>query len=113
MTLKAAAAAFSVSPATAHHWWHRWLEGGRGGEGDACVSARSFEPAVAVAAPARAQARAPSPPPAARPWRSGKAQHISPQDNLVCALPSSAQSHSTSTKADFAGQEAVPPVVIK
>src|SRR4051794_28129669 len=29
LTLKAAAAAFSVSPATAHHWWHRWLEGGR------------------------------------------------------------------------------------
>ena len=28
MTLKAAAAAFSVSPATAHRWWHRWLEGG-------------------------------------------------------------------------------------
>ena len=28
MTLKAAAAAFSVSPATAHRWWHRWLESG-------------------------------------------------------------------------------------
>jgi transposase InsO family protein len=27
MTLRAAAAAFSVSPATAHRWWHRWLEG--------------------------------------------------------------------------------------
>jgi transposase len=26
MTLRAAAAAFSVSPATAHRWWHRWLE---------------------------------------------------------------------------------------
>jgi len=26
MTLKAAAAAFSVSPATAHRWWHRWKE---------------------------------------------------------------------------------------
>jgi len=25
-TLKAAAAAFSVSPATAHRWWHRWAE---------------------------------------------------------------------------------------
>jgi transposase InsO family protein len=24
MSLKAAAAAFSVSPATAHRWWHRW-----------------------------------------------------------------------------------------
>jgi transposase InsO family protein len=29
MTLKQAAAAFSVSPATAHRWWHRWLAGGR------------------------------------------------------------------------------------
>lgn len=29
MTLKAAAGAFSVSPATAHRWWHRWLDGGR------------------------------------------------------------------------------------
>jgi transposase InsO family protein len=26
MTLRAAAAAFSVSPATAHRWWHRWQE---------------------------------------------------------------------------------------
>jgi transposase InsO family protein len=25
MTLKQAAACFSVSPATAHRWWHRWL----------------------------------------------------------------------------------------
>jgi transposase InsO family protein len=29
MTLKQAAACFSVSPATVHRWWHRWLEGGR------------------------------------------------------------------------------------
>ena len=27
MSLKAAAVAFSVSPATAHRWWHRWQEG--------------------------------------------------------------------------------------
>ena len=27
-SLKAAAAAFNVSPATAHRWWHRWLEAG-------------------------------------------------------------------------------------
>jgi transposase InsO family protein len=27
LSLKAAAAAFNVSPATAHRWWHRWLEG--------------------------------------------------------------------------------------
>jgi transposase InsO family protein len=29
LSLKAAAAAFAVSPATAHRWWHRWLGGGR------------------------------------------------------------------------------------
>jgi transposase len=28
LTLKAAAAVFNVSPATAHRWWHRWLEAG-------------------------------------------------------------------------------------
>jgi transposase len=28
-SLKQAAAAFMVSPATAHRWWHRWLDGGR------------------------------------------------------------------------------------
>ncbi len=28
-SLRAGAAAFSVSPATAHRWWHRWLDGGR------------------------------------------------------------------------------------
>src|ERR671919_2329247 len=28
-SLKAAGAAFGVAPATAHRWWHRWLEGGR------------------------------------------------------------------------------------
>jgi transposase InsO family protein len=29
LSLRAAAAAFGVSPATAHRWWHRWLAGGR------------------------------------------------------------------------------------
>ena len=29
LSLQAAAAAFSVSPATAHRWWHRWVDGGR------------------------------------------------------------------------------------
>ena len=28
-SLRAAAAVFNVSPATAHRWWHRWLDGGR------------------------------------------------------------------------------------
>ena len=30
MSLRQVARRFSVSPATAHRWWHRWLEGGRG-----------------------------------------------------------------------------------
>ena len=29
VSLRAAAAAFQVSPATAHRWWHRWLDGDR------------------------------------------------------------------------------------
>src|SRR5438093_2708551 len=29
LSLRAAAAAFGVAPATAHRWWHRWLDGGR------------------------------------------------------------------------------------
>jgi transposase InsO family protein len=29
LSLRRAAVAFHVSPATAHRWWHRWLEGGR------------------------------------------------------------------------------------
>jgi transposase InsO family protein len=29
LSLRAAAVAFSVSPATVHRWWHRWLDGGR------------------------------------------------------------------------------------
>jgi transposase InsO family protein len=28
-SLRAAAVAFGVSPATAHRWWHRWIDGGR------------------------------------------------------------------------------------
>src|SRR6478609_614692 len=29
VSLRAAAAAFGLSPATVHRWWHRWLDGGR------------------------------------------------------------------------------------
>ncbi len=29
LSLKQAAACFSVSPATVHRWWHRWRDGGR------------------------------------------------------------------------------------
>ena len=34
---------FSVSPATAHRWWHRWLDGGRAtaGAGRSLVAAAS------------------------------------------------------------------------
>jgi transposase InsO family protein len=45
MTLKAAAAAFSVSPATAHRWWHRWLEAGEEARSTlSCLLDRSSRP---------------------------------------------------------------------
>jgi transposase InsO family protein len=45
MTLKAAAAAFSVSPATAHRWWHRWLEASEDARGTrSCLFDRSSRP---------------------------------------------------------------------
>jgi transposase InsO family protein len=45
LSLKAAAAAFSVSPATAHRWWHRWLEAGEEARRTrACLGDRSSRP---------------------------------------------------------------------
>ncbi len=45
LTLKAAAAAFNVSPATAHRWWHRWLEAGAEARASlACLLDRSSRP---------------------------------------------------------------------
>src|SRR3970040_2746352 len=45
MTLKAAAASFSVSPATAHRWWHRWREAGEEARRAlACLFDRSSRP---------------------------------------------------------------------
>jgi transposase InsO family protein len=45
MTLRAAAAAFSVSPATAHRWWHRWLQAGAEARATlACLFDRSSRP---------------------------------------------------------------------
>jgi len=41
MTLKQAAACFNVSPATAHRWWHRWLDGDRS---EAALHDRSSRP---------------------------------------------------------------------
>ena len=41
-TLRAAAAALSVAPATAHRWWHRWLRRERrpsGRRGRVCARA--------------------------------------------------------------------------
>jgi transposase InsO family protein len=40
LSLRAAAAAFGVAPATAHRWWHRWLHGGRRTEALADRSSR-------------------------------------------------------------------------
>ena len=45
LSLKAAAAAFSVSPATAHRWWHRGLEAGEEARRTlSCLSDRSSRP---------------------------------------------------------------------
>ncbi len=45
MTLKQAAACFSVSPATAHRWWHRWLEAGEEARASlSCLFDRSSRP---------------------------------------------------------------------
>ena len=45
MSLKAAAAVFSVSPATAHRWWHRWLEASDEARSSlACLFDRSSRP---------------------------------------------------------------------
>src|SRR2546425_2299788 len=45
LSLKAAAAAFSVSPATAHRWWHRWREAGEEGRASlSCLLDHSSRP---------------------------------------------------------------------
>src|SRR5262245_12750769 len=45
LSLRAAAAAFGVSPATAHRWWHRWLEGSEEGRRSlSCLFDRSSRP---------------------------------------------------------------------
>jgi len=44
-SLRSAAAAFSVSPATAHRWWHRWLAAGEEGRSTlSCLFDRSSRP---------------------------------------------------------------------
>jgi transposase InsO family protein len=45
MSMQAAAAAFNVSPATAHRWWHRWLEAGEDARRSlSCLFDRSSRP---------------------------------------------------------------------
>jgi transposase InsO family protein len=45
MTLKQAAACFSVSPATVHRWWHRWLEANQDARSSlSCLLDRSSRP---------------------------------------------------------------------
>jgi len=45
LSLKQAAACFSVSPATAHRWWHRWLDAGEEARRTlACLLDRSSRP---------------------------------------------------------------------
>ena len=45
-TLRAAAAALNVAPATAHRWWHRWMAATEGGAAWslACLRSRSSRP---------------------------------------------------------------------
>jgi transposase InsO family protein len=59
MSLKAAAAAFSVSPATAHRWWHRWQDAGEEERRSlVCLYDRSSRPRRCPRMlPAREQAR--------------------------------------------------------
>ena len=45
LSLKQAAAGFGVSPATAHRWWHRWLEAGEDARATlSCLFDRSSRP---------------------------------------------------------------------
>ena len=45
LSLKQAAARFSVSPATAHRWWHRWLDAGEEARRSlSCLLDRSSRP---------------------------------------------------------------------
>ncbi len=57
MTLKAAAAAFNVSPATAHRWWHRWLEASEEARRTLSCLFRSLQPPASLTSAARARAR--------------------------------------------------------
>src|SRR4051794_21500898 len=44
-TLRAAAAALSVAPATAHRWWHRWVSATHGERASrSCLRTRSSRP---------------------------------------------------------------------
>ena len=45
LSLRAAAASFGVSPATAHRWWHRWLDASEEGRVTlSCLFDRSSRP---------------------------------------------------------------------
>ena len=56
MSLKAAAAAFNVSPATAHRWWHRWREASEQARSEPGLSARPLQPTAPQSARARRRA---------------------------------------------------------
>jgi hypothetical protein len=58
MTLNAAAAAFSVSPATAHRWSHRWLEASAEARVTLSCLLDRFQSPTPLAAAARTGARA-------------------------------------------------------
>jgi hypothetical protein len=58
MTLKATAAAFNVSPATVHRWWHRWREAGEEARRTrSCLLDRSSLPTARLAGLRRSSRR--------------------------------------------------------
>ena len=60
-TLRAAAAALSVAPATAHRWWHRWQARQPGRAGVAGVSAHAVLATEVVSVGAEQRGRAGDP----------------------------------------------------
>ena len=55
-TLRAAAAALSVAPATAHRWWHRWAAASEASASGACLRRAARAEVVSVGAERRAGA---------------------------------------------------------
>ena len=93
--MKAAAAAFSVSPATAHRWWHRWHAATQRPSVARSLSVRSLEPPAPLPArcspPADQERICECPPPDRLGPAAGRRRHRpSPLDRLEGASPRTA-----------------------